>query len=169
MSIARAADTDDKTCMSGIASTLRGLRGSRSRREVSIATGVTEKTIQRIEEGTSKPSHDTAKVLADYFGVTLDALTDRQGAVDEPDDMGQLADVGDLDRALELYPLSPEAERDFRRQRWFGGPPSLEDLRERARTLQARDRGKAVADRAPALNVEVPANVGRLKPTKRKP
>lgn len=45
------------------------------------AVGLTKQTINDIEKGRSKTTLDKAKLLADYFNVSLDYLT---GRTDEP-------------------------------------------------------------------------------------
>jgi len=45
-----------------------------SRRQAADAVGVSERTIGRIESGEVKPSAETAKALADFYGVTVARL-----------------------------------------------------------------------------------------------
>ena len=54
----------------------RGLTAYR----VSRDTGITQATFSRWKNGVTTPSIDTLQTLADYFGVTLDQLTNSGGA-----------------------------------------------------------------------------------------
>ncbi len=47
-----------------------------SRREVSIATGITEATIYNYERSKSTPSFSNAVVLADFFGINVAELSE---------------------------------------------------------------------------------------------
>lgn len=56
---------------------LKKLRKERgvSRREVAIATGLTENTIYTIEAGVAaNPRLETLKAIADYYGISIDEL-----------------------------------------------------------------------------------------------
>jgi transcriptional regulator with XRE-family HTH domain len=59
-------------------SKLREQRGA-TRREVAIATGLTEATICELEWGSStNPTTSTLTALADYYGVTVDVILGRE-------------------------------------------------------------------------------------------
>ncbi|MCL2438729.1 MAG: helix-turn-helix domain-containing protein [Coriobacteriia bacterium] len=55
---------------------IRYVKGT-TQREVSIATGITERTIARLEAGHYINSKNLVK-LADYYGVTTDRLLGRE-------------------------------------------------------------------------------------------
>ena len=58
---------------------LRELREERgeTRRDVAMATGLTENAILLLENGTtSNPRLSTVKALSDHYGVTVEDLTD---------------------------------------------------------------------------------------------
>jgi len=67
-----------------LATRLKQLREDRgvTQRDVSIATGITERNYQRYEAGTFNPRYEHLIVLADYFRVTTDYL---MGRVKHPD------------------------------------------------------------------------------------
>lgn len=62
-----------------MAAELRGLRGKKhvSQQEVADAVGVERVTIKNYENGLTVPSYETAWKLADYYGVSLDAIGGR--------------------------------------------------------------------------------------------
>lgn len=53
---------------------LRKLRGIRTRTGVSRETGIAYSTIQSYEDGKRTPSGRMMKILADYYGVTVESL-----------------------------------------------------------------------------------------------
>lgn len=53
---------------------VRRLRGRDKQATVARACGVSQSTIARIEQGQRLPAVDLLLALADYFGVTMDAL-----------------------------------------------------------------------------------------------
>ncbi|MBN6186359.1 helix-turn-helix transcriptional regulator [Aneurinibacillus thermoaerophilus] len=62
---------------------LREKSGYRSQRQLSIASGISNGTIARIEAGTQKPQPETLKVLAQYLrGITYEELLERAGYID---------------------------------------------------------------------------------------
>lgn len=62
--------------------TLKALRvrSGKTRRDVSMETGITESTLYKLEEGRSaNPSVKTAKALANCYGVSVDELLEKEG------------------------------------------------------------------------------------------
>ena len=53
---------------------LKKLRGSRSREEVAVATGVTASAIAMYELGARVPRDEVKAALAKYYGTTVGAL-----------------------------------------------------------------------------------------------
>ena len=61
---------------------LREMRGFKSQRQLSIASGISNGTIARIESGTQRPKPDTLKTLSRYLGVPFEELMARAGYID---------------------------------------------------------------------------------------
>ena len=55
-----------------------------SQEELAHLLGLTRQAVQKWEAGTSRPDMDNLAALADYFHVSLDYLTGREGACPPP-------------------------------------------------------------------------------------
>ncbi|MGB4425751.1 MAG: helix-turn-helix transcriptional regulator [Limnochordia bacterium] len=53
---------------------LIALRGSRSRREVALALGITPQMLGMIERGDRNPSRKLTKRMAEFYGVSADTI-----------------------------------------------------------------------------------------------
>lgn len=53
---------------------LKALRGSRSLREVSEATGIKPTTLSNYENGARRPSDDVKAILATYYKKTVNSI-----------------------------------------------------------------------------------------------
>lgn len=58
---------------------IRKAAGFKTQKQLAQASGVSQATISRIEEGTQKPQIGTLTILADYLGVSNSLLIDKAG------------------------------------------------------------------------------------------
>lgn len=57
---------------------LKKLRGSKTTREVSVSTGLTEATIRNAEDKPHLMSSKTLFALSEYYGIAIDEIVDKR-------------------------------------------------------------------------------------------
>lgn len=112
-----------------------------SQGELARRANIRPETVSRYLAGENRPRTKEALAIAKALAVTTDWLLTGAEALTSLDD-GYEAAPGDLETAVAVYKLEPSSEAALRNQRWSGGPPVLEDLLARARTLKAQEVGK---------------------------